>query len=183
MAGAMVTLSSDRRRWCCCPCGSLVRKTTGKASVASLALTVGLPVGIVISGAPPWEFVAVLALCALVLVRHIDNIKRLIARRELSRQQPMRLLEPLRLGSLEAPNRVMFGPHVTNLGDDDRRFTIAAHRVLRAPEPAAAAASSSPRAPACTTATGRTSGRRWPSRCAAGWQRDRRGLPRPRQRS
>ncbi|HEY4607795.1 MAG TPA: mycofactocin system FadH/OYE family oxidoreductase 1, partial [Ilumatobacteraceae bacterium] len=35
----------------------------------------------------------------------------------------MRLLEPLRLGPLEAPNRVMFGPHVTNLGDDDRRFT------------------------------------------------------------
>src|SRR4029079_15671693 len=39
------------------------------------------------------------------------------------RQQPMRLLEPLRLGSLEAPNRGMFGPHVTNLGDDDRLFT------------------------------------------------------------
>jgi glycerol-3-phosphate acyltransferase PlsY len=62
----------------------VVRKATGKASVASLALTVGLPVGIVISGAPAWEVVYVLALCALVMVRHIDNIKRLIERRELS---------------------------------------------------------------------------------------------------
>jgi mycofactocin system FadH/OYE family oxidoreductase 1 len=35
----------------------------------------------------------------------------------------MRLLEPIALGSRTAPNRVMFGPHVTNLGDDDRRLT------------------------------------------------------------
>ena len=35
----------------------------------------------------------------------------------------MRLLEPLQLGGFQASNRVMFGPHVTNLGDDDRRYT------------------------------------------------------------
>ncbi len=35
----------------------------------------------------------------------------------------MRLLEPLSLGARTAANRVMFGPIVTNLGDDDRRFT------------------------------------------------------------
>jgi mycofactocin system FadH/OYE family oxidoreductase 1 len=35
----------------------------------------------------------------------------------------MRLLEPLTLGSRTAPNRVVFGPHVTNLGDDDRGLT------------------------------------------------------------
>jgi mycofactocin system FadH/OYE family oxidoreductase 1 len=35
----------------------------------------------------------------------------------------MRLLDPLTLGARTAPNRVLFGPHVTNLGDDDRRFT------------------------------------------------------------
>ena len=35
----------------------------------------------------------------------------------------MRLLEPLHLGALTARNRVMFGPHVTNLGDHLRRFT------------------------------------------------------------
>ena len=35
----------------------------------------------------------------------------------------MPLLEPLQLGRIIARNRVMFGPHVTNLGDDQRRFT------------------------------------------------------------
>ena len=35
----------------------------------------------------------------------------------------MKLLEPVALGPRTAPNRVLFGPHVTNLGDDDRRFT------------------------------------------------------------
>lgn len=35
----------------------------------------------------------------------------------------MELLDQLPLGSVRAPNRVMFGPHVTNLGDDGRRFT------------------------------------------------------------
>jgi 2,4-dienoyl-CoA reductase (NADPH2) len=32
----------------------------------------------------------------------------------------MQLLTPVHLGSLTAPNRVMFGPHVTNLGSDAR---------------------------------------------------------------
>lgn len=35
----------------------------------------------------------------------------------------MQLLQPLSLRTATAPNRVMFGPHVTNLGDDQRRFT------------------------------------------------------------
>ncbi|MGB8857708.1 MAG: mycofactocin system FadH/OYE family oxidoreductase 1 [Ilumatobacteraceae bacterium] len=35
----------------------------------------------------------------------------------------MQLLQPLPLGTTTARNRVMFGPHVTNLGDDQRRFT------------------------------------------------------------
>jgi 2,4-dienoyl-CoA reductase (NADPH2) len=34
-----------------------------------------------------------------------------------------RLVESLELGARTAPSRVMFGPHVTNLGDDDRRLT------------------------------------------------------------
>ena len=62
----------------------IVRKTTGKASLASLLITVGLPVGVAVEGARAWEIVYVVALCALVLVRHIENIKRLIGRRELS---------------------------------------------------------------------------------------------------
>ena len=35
----------------------------------------------------------------------------------------MRLLEPIDLGGAVASNRVMFGPIVTNLGDDQRRFS------------------------------------------------------------
>lgn len=62
----------------------VLRSATHKASMASLAITIGLPIGIGIAGAPAWEIVTVVALCALVLVRHLDNIKRLIGRRELS---------------------------------------------------------------------------------------------------
>jgi acyl phosphate:glycerol-3-phosphate acyltransferase len=61
-----------------------VRKTTGKASLASLLLTVGLPVGLAIAGAPTWEIACVVGLGALVMLRHIDNIERLVGRRELS---------------------------------------------------------------------------------------------------
>jgi 2,4-dienoyl-CoA reductase (NADPH2) len=35
----------------------------------------------------------------------------------------MRLLDPVTFGPRTAPNRVIFGPHVTNLGDDERRLT------------------------------------------------------------
>jgi 2,4-dienoyl-CoA reductase (NADPH2) len=35
----------------------------------------------------------------------------------------VKLLEPLTIRARTLPNRVMFGPHVTNLGDEDRRFT------------------------------------------------------------
>lgn len=35
----------------------------------------------------------------------------------------MSLVQPLSIGSRTAPNRVMFGPHVTNLGNDERSFS------------------------------------------------------------
>jgi 2,4-dienoyl-CoA reductase-like NADH-dependent reductase (Old Yellow Enzyme family) len=35
----------------------------------------------------------------------------------------MSLVQSLSLGSRTAPNRVMFGPHVTNLGTDERSFS------------------------------------------------------------
>jgi mycofactocin system FadH/OYE family oxidoreductase 1 len=35
----------------------------------------------------------------------------------------VRLIEPFNVRSFTAPSRVVFGPHVTNLGDDERRFT------------------------------------------------------------
>lgn len=62
----------------------VARWTTGKASLASLLITIGLPVGVAIDHGPGWEVLCVIGLCALVLVRHVDNIKRLIDRRELS---------------------------------------------------------------------------------------------------
>ena len=62
----------------------VVRQVTGKASVASLAIMVGLPIAVAVRGAPGWEVAALVACNALVLVRHVDNIKRLLAGRELS---------------------------------------------------------------------------------------------------
>ncbi|NCZ70325.1 MAG: 2,4-dienoyl-CoA reductase, partial [Actinobacteria bacterium] len=35
----------------------------------------------------------------------------------------MRISTNLDIGGRAAPNRIMFGPHVTNLGDDERTFT------------------------------------------------------------
>jgi glycerol-3-phosphate acyltransferase PlsY len=60
-----------------------VRKTTSRASLASLLITVGLPIGVVLDGAAAWEITCVVGLCMLVLLRHVDNIKRLIGGREL----------------------------------------------------------------------------------------------------
>ncbi|MEP7047394.1 MAG: glycerol-3-phosphate 1-O-acyltransferase PlsY [Ilumatobacteraceae bacterium] len=62
----------------------VARKATGKASLASLLITLALPIALAIAGVPVWEIGCVVGLCALVFVRHVDNIKRLIARRELS---------------------------------------------------------------------------------------------------
>ena len=62
----------------------IVRKLSGKASLASLAIMVGLPVAVAVKGAPGWEVAALVACNALVLARHVDNIKRLLAGRELS---------------------------------------------------------------------------------------------------
>ncbi len=62
----------------------VARKATGKASLASLVLTLGLPLGIGLLGGPPWEVAAAAALGALVLLRHLDNIRRLLSGRELS---------------------------------------------------------------------------------------------------
>ncbi len=62
----------------------VIRKATGKASLASLMLTVGLPLGVALSGGPGWEVATTAALGALVLLRHLDNIKRLLGGSELS---------------------------------------------------------------------------------------------------
>lgn len=60
-----------------------VRKLSGKASLASLLVAAVLPVGIAVAGSPGWELAATIALALVVMLRHLDNIKRLAGRREL----------------------------------------------------------------------------------------------------
>ena len=108
----------------------LVTKLTGKAAVGSVIAVAFVPIGLIVQGRPAWEFLAVAGLCGLIVVKHSGNIVRAdSARRALPSARVddpgqngprMQLLTPLTIGSRTAPNRVVFGPHVTNLGADDR---------------------------------------------------------------
>lgn len=60
----------------------LVAKATKKASLGSLAIALGLPVSQVIVGRPAGEVLAGVGLFALVIWRHIPNLKRIIAGEE-----------------------------------------------------------------------------------------------------
>ncbi|MEX1105633.1 MAG: glycerol-3-phosphate acyltransferase [Ilumatobacteraceae bacterium] len=62
----------------------LVRTSTGKASLGSIAIAVGGPVSLVVVGSPAWEIGATVGLALLVLLRHTDNIRRLFRGDELS---------------------------------------------------------------------------------------------------
>jgi glycerol-3-phosphate acyltransferase PlsY len=57
-------------------------KLTGKASVASIAAVVVVPIGLVVTGVPAWELAATAGVCVLIVVRHLGNIKRLLTRTE-----------------------------------------------------------------------------------------------------
>jgi acyl phosphate:glycerol-3-phosphate acyltransferase len=59
-----------------------VSRLTAKASIASIAVVSLLPVGVAATGSPEWEVAASIGLCALVMARHLANIKRLMARGE-----------------------------------------------------------------------------------------------------
>lgn len=59
-----------------------VSRSTGKAALGSVIAVVLVPIALVIDGAPAWEYVAVAALCALIVVKHAPNIKRMIRREE-----------------------------------------------------------------------------------------------------
>lgn len=65
----------------------LVSKATGKAALGSVIAVALVPVGLVVLDKPAWEFVAVAGLCALILVKHADNIVRLVRREEHSLRQ------------------------------------------------------------------------------------------------
>ena len=57
-------------------------KVTKKASLASIIVVALLPVGVGIVRREAWEVAATIALCILVMVRHLGNIKRLVTRNE-----------------------------------------------------------------------------------------------------
>jgi glycerol-3-phosphate acyltransferase PlsY len=57
-------------------------KLTNKASVASIAVVALLPVAVGIEQRRWWEVFAIIGVSVLVMIRHVGNIKRLLARRE-----------------------------------------------------------------------------------------------------
>ena len=57
-------------------------RLTGKAAVASIAAVVVTPIGLALTGAPAWEFAATVGVCALLVVRHAGNIRRMLRREE-----------------------------------------------------------------------------------------------------
>ena len=60
----------------------VISKITRKASVASLAITVATPVGMLIDGAQTWELLVVLGVVAFVIIKHLPNIRRLKSKTE-----------------------------------------------------------------------------------------------------
>jgi len=60
----------------------VISKITRKASVASLAITVATPVGMLIDGAETWELLVVLGVVAFVIIKHLPNIRRLKSKTE-----------------------------------------------------------------------------------------------------
>lgn len=64
-----------------------ISRTTKKASIASLAVTIGLPVGMFVAGSPAWEILAMAGLAFLVVVRHLPNLRRLRSGTEHSLEQ------------------------------------------------------------------------------------------------
>lgn len=59
------------------PLWIVLSKVTRKASVASLVVTVALPLAMVIIGKPAWEIAAMASLAFLVVARHLPNLRRL----------------------------------------------------------------------------------------------------------
>lgn len=60
----------------------VLSKVTRKASIASIIILALLPVGVGIVRREAWEVVATIAICALVMARHLGNIRRLVSRKE-----------------------------------------------------------------------------------------------------
>ena len=57
----------------------VVSRATGKSSLASIIAVTLVPIGIAVRGGTTWEILGVIAVCALIIARHAENIKRLMA--------------------------------------------------------------------------------------------------------
>ena len=60
----------------------IIRRLTKKSSVASLAISIALPIAIAVDGAEAWEVTALVAMVILIVVRHVGNIQRLRSNKE-----------------------------------------------------------------------------------------------------
>ena len=71
-----------------CTSWFVIRKLTGKSAVASLAITIAVPVYVIATvgfGKPEsWQIVAVLGLVVMIIIRHLPNIRRMRANEELA---------------------------------------------------------------------------------------------------
>jgi glycerol-3-phosphate acyltransferase PlsY len=65
-----------------CTSWFVIRKVTGKSSVASLVITICVPLYIVFFRDDMWELLDALGLVVLIIIRHTANIKRLWSREE-----------------------------------------------------------------------------------------------------
>ena len=71
-----------------CTSWFVIRKLTGKSAVASLVITIAVPVYVIATvglGEPDsWQIVAVLGLVGMIIIRHMPNIRRMRANEELA---------------------------------------------------------------------------------------------------
>ncbi len=60
----------------------VIRRLTKKSSVASLTISVALPIAIAVNGAEAWEITALVVMVILIVIRHVGNIGRLRSKQE-----------------------------------------------------------------------------------------------------
>jgi glycerol-3-phosphate acyltransferase PlsY len=71
-----------------CTSWFVIRKLSGKSAVASLVITIAVPVYVIATvgfGQPQsWQIAAVLGLVGLIIIRHMPNIRRIRKHEELA---------------------------------------------------------------------------------------------------
>lgn len=60
----------------------VIRRVTKKSSVASLTITIALPIAVAVGGATMWEITALGVMVILIIIRHLGNIQRLRSKQE-----------------------------------------------------------------------------------------------------